>query len=322
MWAHAAILAFGWVMVCVGQGWAWMVPATGITKCYDTTGEIACPSPGQAYYGQNGNYRGQAHTFADDGTVVTDQATGLAWQKTPDGLSRNWDNAVAYCEALELGGQSDWRLPFQRELVTILDHAAFKPALPAVFAGASGQYWSKTPYQGYAGAAWYVSFAYGVSEFNATAESRPVRCVRGQPLADSVFVAQANRVDDVTTGLTWEKTPSPSGKTWEEALAYCEGQTTDGYTDWRLPNVMELRTLVDYARIFPAIDTTKFVESGVSYWTGSTCAGIPGVAWGVNFASGISANGDKPDNDAYARCVRGGLSPRVSLAPLYNLLLQ
>ena len=317
----AAILACGCILGYTGPGWAWTVPATGITTCYDQTGAITCPTPGQAFYGQNGNYPGQPHVFTDGGVTVTDQTTGLTWQKTPDDTARNLDDALAYCVALDLGGFGDWRLPHQRELVTLINHAASKPAFPEGLGGASGHYWSDTLYVGYGGAAWYVNYAYGVSEFNATAEGRLTRCVRGATLADSVFTAQANHVTDATTELVWEKAPSASGMTWEQALAYCENQATDGYGDWRLPSVMELRTLVAYGQINPAIDTTKFQETGVTYWTGSTCDGYPDLAWSVDFASGVSANGDKTSNSSHARCVRGGVQVQHSSAPLYKLIL-
>ncbi len=321
MRANTILASVGFLLACVSPGWAWTIPSTGITACYDMTGGIDCPSPGQAYYGQNGNYPGRTHAFQDGGDVVTDLITKLVWQKTPDGALRSWDDAAAYCEGLELDGQTGWRLPFQRELVTIIDHAASKPALYPAFGGENGKYWSATPYLGYEGAAWYVNFAYGVSEFQGTQETYITRCVRGQALAESSFTVTSNRVTDATTGLVWERTPSAAGMTWPEALAYCEAQTTDGFSDWRLPNVMELRTIVDYTRFMPAIDTAVFEETGEIHWTGSTCANVPVVAWGVDFSTGFSANNDKTSDGLHVRCVRGG---EASLRPAATdlLLLQ
>ncbi len=36
--------------------------------------------------------------------------------------------------------------------------------------------------------------------------------------------------------------------TWEEALAYCEGLTLGDHSDWRLPTIKELNSIVDYGR--------------------------------------------------------------------------
>ena len=74
-------------------------------------------------------------------------------------------------------------------------------------------------------------------------------------------------ITDNVTGLMWQQTDSDSGMDWENALAYAESSTLAGYDDWRLPNVKELQSIVDYTRspsagnaanIGPAIDTGFF----------------------------------------------------------------
>ncbi|WP_428560523.1 MAG: DUF1566 domain-containing protein [Solidesulfovibrio sp. DCME] len=322
MHACIASLMFLLAAALAVPAWAWTVPATGVTTCYNNTEAISCPTKGQAFYGQNGTYPGTSHTFATDADTATDQVTGLVWQRVPDGQPRSWSDAGAYCEALELGGQSDWRLPHQRELVTLVDYTASKPAWNAALSGTSGHYWSVTPYQGYAGPYWYVNFAYGVSEFNAGADGRYVRCVRGQALAESAFVDQGTTVDDTTTGLTWEKAGSGAAMTWLDALAYCQSRSTGGHADWRAPNVMELRTLVNYSLVFPAIDGTLFPDSQHTFWTGTNSTALPTVAWTAEFLMGLSANVDKTASAAYVRCVRDTGGQGFSIAPVLGLLLQ
>jgi len=71
-------------------------------------------------------------------------------------------------------------------------------------------------------------------------------------------------VTDTSTGLMWQQDTARDDQgnydtmTWEEALAYCESRTLGGHTDWRLPTIKELRSLVDYTRYNPAINTTYF----------------------------------------------------------------
>jgi len=101
------------------------LPDTGQTKCYDNAGnEInPCPSPGQSFYGQDGNYTCNPHSYTllAGGIMVQDNVTGLIWQKDTAPGTYNWDHAVSYCENLILGGYSDWRLPTIKELTTIVD---------------------------------------------------------------------------------------------------------------------------------------------------------------------------------------------------------
>jgi hypothetical protein len=56
-----------------------------------------------------------------DGTVA-DHATGLVWQKGDSGEGMEWEDALSYCEGLELSGSDDWRLPDAKELHSIVDY--------------------------------------------------------------------------------------------------------------------------------------------------------------------------------------------------------
>jgi hypothetical protein len=65
---------------------------------------VRCVSADEAVYGVN--------DFTDDGDgTVTDAATGRMWQQNDDGVRREWADALAYCEALDLAGYDDWYLP-------------------------------------------------------------------------------------------------------------------------------------------------------------------------------------------------------------------
>jgi hypothetical protein len=57
----------------------------------------------------------------EDGTV-TDLATSLVWQQSDDGVGRNWEQSLAYCEDLLLATCEDWRLPNAKELQSIVDY--------------------------------------------------------------------------------------------------------------------------------------------------------------------------------------------------------
>lgn len=123
-------------------------------------------------------------------------------------------------------------------------------------------------------------------------------------------------VTDSATGLVWQKcsygqnTTSCSGSAstliWSSAITYCEGLTLGGRSDWRLPNVNELRSIVDYTKsTVLAVDTTAFpnTQSG-NYWSSSTYGLNTPNAWGIGFLDGkVEFNGKPADN--YVRCVTG-----------------
>lgn len=71
-----------------------------------------------------GNNSYGINDFIDNNNgTITDKATGLIWQKTDDGIARDWENAITYAENLNLGGKSDWRLPNAKELQSIVDYS-------------------------------------------------------------------------------------------------------------------------------------------------------------------------------------------------------
>ncbi len=83
--------------------------------------------------------------------IVTDNSTGLQCQ---DDYNENgditkhaiWVDAIVYCEALDLGGNNDWRLPNYNELYYLSDRSTFRPAIDTtVFQNTiSNRYWSST----------------------------------------------------------------------------------------------------------------------------------------------------------------------------------
>lgn len=64
------------------------------------------------------------------GTIVTDNATNLMWEQSDGGVTYSWPQALAYCESLTLEGYSDWRLPNNKELQSIVKFGT--TAVPAI----------------------------------------------------------------------------------------------------------------------------------------------------------------------------------------------
>jgi hypothetical protein len=139
-------------------------------------------------------------------------------------------------------------------------------------------------------------------------------------------------ITDNTTGLMWEKLiDDPDNSSihavtrtgnWDDAfarIAALNAMTFAGFNDWRLPNVSELQSLVNYGT-HPAIDpafnnpeTHSFTAFGPpsqptpAYWSSTTYLANPLFAWAVSFNTGFaftSVSTDKPDG-LHSRAVRG-----------------
>ncbi len=108
-----------------------------------------------------------------------------------------------------------------------------------------------------------------------------------QGLAFAGYIDNGNgTVTDPRTGLMWQQ-ETASGKNWQAALEYAEALALAGYDDWRLPNVEELQSIVDYGRYNPAIDATAFPGTVSSYyWSSTTYAYGNYYAWCVYFDFG------------------------------------
>jgi hypothetical protein len=142
---------------------------------------------------------------------------------------------------------------------------------------------------------WAVGFSAGVvyaaNEWNNKSYSNHVRAVRGgNAIIGGLEDNGDNTVTDTATGLMWQKLSvtdddgNVRAMTWEEALNYCETLELAGYDDWRLPNINELQSIVDYEKSWRAIDTSIFELTPKSiYWSSTTHDLDPGYVWCVRF---------------------------------------
>ena len=114
-------------------------------------------------------------------------------------------------------------------------------------------------------------------------------------------------ITDYVTSLMWQKQDDDLGYTWDNAISYCESLELAGYTDWRLPSKKELLSIVDYGTYNPSIDITYFPgTNALKYWSSTTDATFPSIAWGVSFNDGWITSEIKSDNYYYVRCILGG----------------
>lgn len=139
----------------------------------------AYPIEGKKYFVMyvRGNPAYGKNDFIDNGDgTVTDRTTALMWMKEDSKKGMSWEEALAYCESLELAGYTDWRLPNAKELQSIVDYtrapdktgsAAIDPVFyVSVITNELGQldypyFWTATTHASLRGGANAVYIAFG-----------------------------------------------------------------------------------------------------------------------------------------------------------------
>lgn len=136
----------------------------------------------------------------------------------------------------------------------------------------------------------------------------------------------------------WQRCGSKSQKTFHDASAYCQHLSEGGRTDWRLPTIQELRSLIlctngnvvdggypDDQSVYSCFDgnssgfrsptiSSDFTSEKIFYWSSTTSTDSLSRTWiwGVDFLEGFILRAQDihwpgiPDYRAPVRCVRGG----------------
>ena len=192
----------------------------------------------------------------------------------------NWKQANKYCENLKEGGSSDWRLPTISELRTLITKCENTEAggtcgvtdqclsvgecknracrgcgrkVQHNKLGDKGFFWSSS-ISSDSKNAWYIDFTYGSIHSHSNSE-KFVRCVSPEISSDAGTKVSTEKDDshnsskktfpykDLQTGYIWSGV-SKKVMDWDSAKQYCAGLKEGNENDWRLPNIDELRTLI------------------------------------------------------------------------------
>ena len=138
----------------------------------------------------------------------------------------------------------------------------------------------------------------------------------------SRFTISDNTIIDNTTNLEWQRCrlgttwdasansclddgiADNDAYTWEQALEAAASNELNGASDWRLPNIKELASIVEEACYNPAINLELFPNTpSDGFWSSSPYADGSGGAWSVYFDDGNDSYTNR-DNSEYVRLVR------------------
>ncbi len=230
--------------------------------------------------------------------------------------------AKAGASSFNLGGYDNWRLPSIKEMYSLIIFSGEDPSgyegtstsglIPFIdtdffdFAYGDTDAGERIIDAQYASTTEYVDFTMGGDETMFGVNFADGR-IKGYPLqmfgSDKTFFVAYVRgntnygqndfvdngdgtITDNTTGLMWMQDDYTEAVNWEDALEYAEGKEFAGYSDWRLPDVKELQSIVDYTRspattssaaINPLFNCTQITnEAGDAdyayYWSSTTHA--------------------------------------------------
>ena len=287
------------------------LPGTGITSCYNATEIIPCVTPGDGWYGQDGDF---AHgdflasltkTIEGD-LVVNTKIAKIDWQATTDAATYTGSEAQAYCEALSYAGYDDWILPsIEWHNNLLVDYLSAPHILPALASSSeSTTYWSQTKHEA---KQWIYSLADATTSLVDATTKHKVRCIRKVPkdnFYDDIHIATTNGggqtyYTESFSHTAW--TPQNSALSWKNTLAYCISLSYAGFTDWRLPTQPELLILSNKEHYNPA--SIFPTAASIPYWSATTSIEALGQAFVVDMLDGSSKTSDKNSTNTFF-CVR------------------
>ena len=307
-----------------------LIHKTGQTQSYDENGSIVTDGSIR----DDGYYQiGLTRNYIRAAGIVTNKTTGLEWQDEyedyniydPYVTTASWQGAKDYCSVLELAG-GDWRLPTKSELASLGDYSRYYPAIDPVFTivRTGDYYWSDTNRSNDDGSAWLIHSGLSLHITGGKSGDYYVRCVRkGEVAKPSNFSRSGDIVTDGVTGLQWQDDSVGSTMTWIDAIDHCEELTLGGDEDWRLPNVNELSSIVDYTSYRPSIDTSVFEHTAVTpkYFTSTQFQNGSNV-FSISFDDGRHYNNGRTQS-LFVRCVRNipyGAAPAINPSLIMYLL--
>lgn len=235
------------------------------------------------------------------GAIIKDKNTGLIWDNAHDDWSLTYEEAevfVAEMNQQRYHGYADWRLPLREEFRSLLFYDSRIPAIDTTyFTGAKADmYWVGQDNKQDSSLSWTFYCGYGCAIICPKTEKARVRMVRGNhsknnfllPAKERFMINGDGTVSDKLTGLMWMQGETPL-LALTEALEYCCKLNLGGFSDWYLPNIKELGTIVNLTEGDNWFFTDVFPDTNIApqgfYLSTTTFDATFG--WGCNFQFGF-----------------------------------
>lgn len=139
-----------------------------------------------------------------------------------------------------------------------------------------------------------------------TCSNAPIICVDSTDCGTGTCVGDMHYVNGT---YSWVNAQALVGGTSADGSSLAGFPGFAGYSDWRLPTIAELQTILlnpSPCNTSPCIDPVFGLTAAGGYWSSTTLDINGGVAWGVGFENGLVGTYSKATS-LYVRAVRDGL---------------
>lgn len=196
-----------------------------------------------------------------------------------------WNDLVDHLNNSKLCGKSDWTLPTVEELTSIRTHQKNGNQVDAQFFpnNIDVMYWTANPSANSNSRAHFVSFKNSDDGHIGRSTYQRVRLVSGGKVNQESYLVDDHKaeryitlddgtVTDLETGLMWSR--CLLGQSWDQTEQTCTGDSQalnwqqahelstqsqlGGHSNWRLPNIKELRTIAAFNKSSKAFNTQIF----------------------------------------------------------------
>ena len=282
------------------------IPELGQTKVKLSGQEITVTDFDDGYYASKGVGVDRSTYVKETDSVLKDTMTNLYWKNTENSLSHA--RAKKQCESIS-DLNKNWRLPTTLELAGLINFNAFPTVDPEVepilfTRNAAVQVWA-SEISGTEEFYYYVNFKTGLNASQVNSEYLHTLCVSGTSPV-SLFKKFNEYVIDEKRELMWQDgsgTKVRTSITWDESIAYCNTLNWAGYDDWRVPNMSEVFTILDYSRVTHQIK--EFSVASRAMWSSTSLSSHPDEnAYTAVEAYGNTQFKNKARDKRAVRCVR------------------
>lgn len=246
------------------------------------------------------------------------------------------EDAFNEYESVGFGGLDNWKIPTVKELFSLIDFEYKTDSFgdeegepPFVLGRAqdyseigsdmiknvqSDTYWTRTP----AGPEYYYGVSFEDREIKILHEGSanfliPAAVLREEFAVDRFYeddpagsvIAHPEHTEiivDERTGLMWLADVTESGN-FQDALDYAYELEVGDYNDWRIPDIKELHSIVDYGKYPDPLFYTGMTGAAERYW--STTYTDDFHTWCMDFSNGTNVIEHRLESDIYFLPVRG-----------------